>query len=222
MEDIWEIMRARHSVRKYDNRAVEPEKAALLADEIGRINAESGLSFKLVIDEPEAFKADKPSYGSFSGCRNYVVLAGRKGDDEKVGYYGERLVLFAQKEGLNTCWVALTFEKSKVRPSLGPGEVLFDVLALGYGLTPGTPHRSKSPDKVAEIGESTPEWFKKGVEAALLAPTAINQQKFFFKMTDDGRVAAKAFLGPCSKTDLGIVKYHFELGAGRENFEWAE
>jgi hypothetical protein len=24
-----------------------------------------------------------------------------------------------------------------------------------------------------------------------------------------------------SKMDLGIVKYHFELGAGKENFEWA-
>ena len=222
MEDIWNIMRQRHSVRQYDNRAVEPEKAALINEEIERINAESGLRFALFVDEPEAFKADKPSYGSFSGCRNYVVLAGKKGDDEKIGYFGERLVLFAQSIGLNTCWVAMTFEKSKVQPSLGAGEVLFDVLALGYGLNDGRPHRSKPADRVAEIYESTPEWFKKGVEAALLAPTAINQQRFFFKIMKDGRVAAKALLGPCSKTDLGIVKYHFELGAGRGNFEWAE
>ncbi|MBQ3895139.1 MAG: nitroreductase, partial [Clostridia bacterium] len=139
MEDIWDIMRQRHSVRQYDNRAVEPEKAALINAEIERINAESGLRFTLFVDEPEAFKADKPSYGSFSGCRNYVVLAGKKGDDEKIGYFGERLVLFAQSIGLNTCWVAMTFEKSKVQPSLGAGEVLFDVLALGYGLNDGRP-----------------------------------------------------------------------------------
>ena len=61
---------------------------------------------------------------------------------------------------------------------------------------------------------------KKGVEAALLAPTAVNQQKFYLTL-DGNKVKAKAGLGPCAKMDLGIVKYHFELGAGKENFEWA-
>lgn len=27
-------------------------------------------------------------------------------------------------------------------------------------------------------------------------------------------------MGFCTKIDLGIVKYHFEIGAGKENFEW--
>ena len=65
-----------------------------------------------------------------------------------------------------------------------------------------------------------PEWFKKCVEAALLAPTAVNQQKFFFSL-DNGRVSARAGMGFYSKIDLGIAKCHFELGAGKENFNWA-
>lgn len=60
------------------------------------------------------------------------------------------------------------------------------------------------------------------MEAALLAPTAVNQQKFHFTLRD-GCVSAKAgLIGGCLKIDLGIVKCHFELGAGKENFRWTE
>lgn len=58
------------------------------------------------------------------------------------------------------------------------------------------------------------------MDAALLAPTAVNQQKFTFSRQGD-RVTPRASLGFYSKIDLGIVKYHFELAAGRENFTWA-
>ena len=65
-----------------------------------------------------------------------------------------------------------------------------------------------------------PDWFLRGVDAALLAPTAMNQQKFMFRL-ENGRVSARAGLGFYSKVDLGIAKYHFELGAGKANFQWA-
>lgn len=213
--DMLKLMEQRHSVRRYTDKAIEPEKVQLLQAKIDWINAETGLVFKLFTEEPEAFKANKPSYGSFKGCRNYFALGGRKGDDEKVGYYGEMLVLLAQELGLNTCWVALTFEKSVVKKVFEDGVILFDVIALGYGEDGGVPHRSKAPEKLSNVTEDSPEWFKRGVEAAALAPTAINQQKFFLELKDGG-VRAKAFIGPCYKTDLGIVKYHFEMGAGRE------
>ena len=58
------------------------------------------------------------------------------------------------------------------------------------------------------------------VACALLAPTAINQQKFKFSLHDGNKVSVKAGLGFYSKVDLGIVKYHFEIGAGVKNFEW--
>ncbi|MFR4700307.1 MAG: nitroreductase, partial [Christensenellaceae bacterium] len=37
--------------------------------------------------------------------------------------------------------------------------------------------------------------------------------------TPEGKVSARATGGFYSKRDLGIVKYHFEIGAG--NFSWA-
>lgn len=48
----------------------------------------------------------------------------------------------------------------------------------------------------------------------------MNQQKFMFRL-ENGRVSARAGLGFYSKVDLGIAKYHFELGAGKANFQWA-
>ena len=65
-----------------------------------------------------------------------------------------------------------------------------------------------------------PEWFKNAMTAALNAPTAVNQQKFLFTLKDNDTVEAKAFLGPCSKIDLGIVKCHFEIGADNHPFKW--
>ena len=131
-------------------------------------------------------------------------------------------MLYAQSLGLNTCWVAMSFERRAVPARTEEGLVLHDVIALGYGVTQGVPHRSKPVSSVARITPDAPEWFRRGVEAALLAPTAINQQRFWLEQVGDRGVKAKALLGPCSKTDLGIVKYHFELGAGKENFEWVK
>lgn len=92
------------------------------------------------------------------------------------------------------------------------------VISLGYGKTQGTEHKSKSVDAVSNLGSDSPDWFQTDVEAALLAPTAMNQQKFMLAL-ENGRISAKAGSGFYTKIDLGIVKYHFEIGAGKENFE---
>ena len=218
--ELMELMRARHSVRKFTAQKIEPEKVEQLQAEIEAINRESGLFFAVVTDNEAVFKASQPSYGSFSGCRNFFLLFGDKKADEQVGYYGERLVLFAQSLGLNTCWCALTFEKKAIPVAAPEGMKLFIVVALGYGETQGVPHKNKPLEKLAKLTDQTPPWFKQGVEAAMLAPTAVNQQRFRFEQVSERGVRAKALLGPCYKIDLGIVKYHFELGAGRENFNW--
>lgn len=141
--------------------------------------------------------------------------------DERCGYYGERLVLLAQQLGLNTCWVGMTFKKVPGAYEVKPGQKLVIVITLGYGATQGVPHKVKTPEEVCPSIAQTPAWFVRGVEAALLAPTAVNQQKFTLAYQGDADVQAKAQLGFFSKVDLGIVKYHFELGAQPEQVRWA-
>lgn len=218
--DIREAMRTRHSVRQYRSKPLEEADAEAMRQAVEEAALASGLRIVLCLDEPNAFQANKPSYGSFKNCANYIILAGPRGVDETIGYFGEQLVLYAQQLGLNTCWVALTYEKSAPPIELADGEKIYDLIALGYGATAGVAHRSKPLTRVAKLSDDDPQWYRLGLEAAMLAPTAINQQRFRIERVGERGVRAKALLGPCSKTDLGIVRYHFELGAGKENFDW--
>ena len=134
----------------------------------------------------------------------------RRSFQRKLQNMSEKNVLKCQELGLNTCWVAMTHGKSKAE--IRRGQKLLIIISLGYGETQGVPHKSKS---IAELGQADQktEWFEKGMEAVSLAPTAVNQQKFYFELKN-GIVTAKSLGGFYSKIDLGIVKYHFEAVTG--------
>ena len=95
-------------------------------------------------------------------------------------------------------------------------------IAIGYGANQGKSRKSKSMCDVSdgtEVSLSVPEWYKHGVLAAMLAPTAMNRQSFYFERFGNV-VSVEAGKGPFTKVDLGIVKCHFEIGAGKDNFQW--
>lgn len=214
--EILEIMQQRHSVRQYTDRAIEPEKRTVLDALTQEINRKAGLSVQIIYDDPKCFDSFMAHYGKFAGVRNYIALVGKKapGLDEILGYYGEELVLKAQELGLNTCWVALTHGKSKA--AVGRGEKEVCLIALGYGVTQGVEHKSRPMQELCTCGEPMPEWFRCGMNAAMLAPTAMNQQKFRFELLPDGTVKAACGSGFYAKLDLGIVKYHFEAVTGEK------
>lgn len=214
--EILEIMQQRHSVHQYTDRAIEPEKRAVLDALTQEINRKAGLSVQIIYDDPKCFDSFMAHYGKFAGVRNYIALVGKKapGLDETLGYYGEELVLKAQELGLNTCWVALTHGKSKA--AVGRGEKEVCLIALGYGVTQGVEHKSRPMQELCTCGEPMPEWFRCGMNAAMLAPTAMNQQKFRFELLPDGTVKAACGSGFYTKLDLGIVKYHFEAVTGKK------
>ena len=226
---IQEAIIARHSVRAYKEQPLTEDIVKALEEKIAELNSDGNLHMQLILNEPKAFQGTLAKYGKFRGVNNYIVVAGKKaGDlDERVGYYGEHLVLFAQTLGLNTCWVGLSYSKVPGTYVLEDGEKIACYIALGYGENQGVGHKVKTVEQVSNASDVTPSWFKKGVEAALLAPTAVNQQKFSFELAGrkNGRyqvIAKKGFsMIGYTQLDLGIVKCHFEIGAGKENFEWA-
>lgn len=220
--DIMKAIQERHSVRSYTDKKIEGEVLFALQEEIKKCNEESGLNIQLITDEPEAFTGKFAHYGSFSGVRNYIAIVGKKSKNlqEIGGYYGERVVLAAQMLGLNTCWVALTYNKSKAKYTVGKGEKVVCVIAVGYGTTQGRPHKDRSVDKFFNVMGDMPDWFRDGIYSAMAAPTATHQQKFRFDLLDGNKVKAVKTGGFYSKIDLGIVKYHFEVAAGKDNFEF--
>ena len=225
---IQEAIEARHSVRAYKDLPLSEEIVKLLEDELVKLNNERQLHIQLICNEPKAFQGTMAKYGKFRNANNYLVMAGKRADDldERIGYYGEHLVLLAQTLGLNTCWVGLSYSKVPGTYVLEEGEKIACYIAIGYGETQGVGHKIKTVKQVSNASDITPSWFKKGVEAALLAPTAVNQQKFTFEhvgvKNNCQQIRAKrgfSMIG-YTKMDLGIAKYHFEIGAGKVNFEW--
>lgn len=215
-KEAMEIMQRRHSVRQYTAAPIEPEKRAALQERIAQINWETGLHIQIFFDEPKCFDSFMAHYGKFTGVSNYIALVGKKSPklEEQLGYFGEELVLQAQAMGLNSCWVAMTHGKSGAAVEKGEKQVC--LISLGYGETQGVAHKSRPVQAVCNVSADMPDWFSDGMAAALLAPTAMNQQKFFFERTADGAVHARCGKGFYTRLDLGIVKYHFETVSGKK------
>lgn len=216
MTDTLKWIKERHSVRQYHNIPIEEEKREALNKAVEEINHEANLNIQVFYDEPKCFDSMMAHYGKFSGVINYICLVGKKADDleDRLGYYGEKLVLLAQSLGLNTCWVAMTHGKSKAEIHKGEKQVC--LISLGYGMTQGIQHKSKTFEDVTDIEGEASQWFIDGVNAALYAPTAMNQQKFVFEWKNGEAHAKVSGMGFYTKLDLGIVKYHFDSVSGKK------
>ena len=216
MLTIEEAVNQRHSIRSYTLAPIPQAIAEPLQQLIKECNEAANLNMQLVLDEPKAFGSKLYHYGMFTNVRNYLVLAGPKGDnlDMMLGYYGAKVMLCAKQLGLDSCWVGMTFRKVGEAFSLRPGDKVEAVIALGFGNGDGVNHKVKELHDVADIQTDTPMWFVNGVKCALKAPTAINQQKFHFGLAE-GKVRQRSSFGPFTKMDLGIVRYFFEVGASQ-------
>ena len=219
MTDI-EAIRQRHSVRQYKPDRIEAEKAALIKAKSDELNKEGDLHLQFVEDAEKTYNKLFNRVSGLGTAPSVIACVGKDDAslDQRVGYYGEKLVLYAQQIGLNTCWTG-TFNRKNIAADIPDGERLVISIAIGYGKDPGRARKSKSKEQVSDASgasSSRPEWFENGVEAALLAPTAINQQKFLIKLNADESVEFIDKGGVLSQVDLGIVKCHFEIGSGKK------
>ena len=212
-----EAIRQRHSVRNYKSQRIEEDIVQKIREMSDEINRESGLHLQFIEEAGKTYNKLLNRTSGLDSAPSVIACVGNESIDdldEKVGYYGEKLVLFAQTLGLNTCWAGI-FSRKKIPVEIGPGEKLVISIAIGYGENAGKAHISKSADQLSESAKDMPDWFTKGVEMAILAPTAMNQQKFVIKLNEDDSVTFIDKGGFFSKVDLGIVKYHFEIGSAR-------
>lgn len=241
---LTEAMTHRHAARAFSDRPIDAAVLEELEHAIDQANAHSGLHIQLVHDDTDAFGGCPTHYGRFSNVRYCIALIGADSTaranndghafadlDERVGYFGEMLALRAVQAGLDTGWVVLheTTEHDG-RWQLNDGERMPAALAIGYSARPGRPHRSKP---LAELGTvesaantadplaEAPSWFVDGLQAVALAPSALGKQPVRFTLLDDGHVRAEALNGVQSQICLGVAKYHFEIGSGRDGTVFA-
>jgi hypothetical protein len=224
---LLEAIKTRHSIRRYKDIPLPDDIVQVQQDKITEIYEKANLHVQIITNEPKAFKGIF-AYGKFSGVNNYFVMAGKKsqGLDERVDYYGERLVLLAQQLGLNTCWAGLSYQQVNNTYVLIEGEKIACYIAIGCGEAQGVTHKGKYLRDISNASDITPLWFNRAIEAVSLASTSVNQQKFYFKykeMKDSKHsvLAKRAFsMVGYTEMDFGIAKLHFEIGADTNNFEW--
>jgi nitroreductase len=223
MMDLMRAIESRHSVRQFTDEPITGEAAEELRSFVEECNRESGLNMQLILGDTQGFSGVLRRV-ILKNALNYLAIVGK--DDETLagqgGYYGEKVVLRATQMGIASCWFAMGARKGRVR--VVSGEKMLIVVALGYPATEGKPHTSKPLEELYTMEDDAiteaPGWFLAGVRAAQLAPTARNQQKFRFTLSADGQVKVESLGGMLSDIDLGIVRCHFEVGAGHDSFTW--
>ncbi len=220
--DILEAVQKRHTIRTYDGRAIEGEVLDELQAMIADFNEAGRIHMQLVNGREGAFDEFTIRYGKWTNVTNYIAMVGADADDldERLGYYGEKIVLWAQTVGLKTGWVETQLKAPTDAFELAPGERHVLSLAIGYSELEGRAHKIKGADQLSRVEGEAPEWFARGVDCAVLAPTAGNQQLFTIAY-EDGRVSISTVPGFLEQVDLGIAKYHFELGSGRDSSIWS-
>ena len=217
--DFKEAMQKRHMVRKYTDKPLSDEIIAKINERIELNNKTYNLNMKLMINNSKGVSSIMKLIMA-KGVNNIIILAGDVSGnlDERLGYSGADIMLYAQTLGLNTWWVGGTFNRSV--SSYVDNKKVTGIIAIGYGQTQGVPHKSKNVEDVSKYeGTIIPSWFISGVDGALLAPTALNKQDFML-IGNGNRVKIECSNGIFTGSNVGLIKYHFELGAGKGNFEW--
>ena len=208
--DFKEAIKKRHVVRRYRDEELDSETVSALRKRVEEDNEKYQVHVKLETEDSSALNL----MGKLASKNavNYFIMSGKESADlnERLGYVGADLTL-----GLNTWWIGGTFSKKNVERKV-PNQKVIGIIVVGYGETAGKRHKQKDVEAVSSYEGETPDWFVAGVNAALLAPTAFGKQNFLISGKGQ-KVALKC--DTCGE-DLGLVKYHFELGAGKENFEW--
>lgn len=221
-----ETIRERHSVREYDGKPLSRAEFDALGAVVEECARESGLDIQLVGDNPEVFNVIA-RFGLIRGCRTHVAFvvddakAGDVAADEAIGYWGQKIVLAAQDMGLNSCWCALCSRK-KSRAVVAPGKKTRLVIAVGHGKTQGFSRKTKNVEALSSVEcAKAPAWFAAAMEAAQLAPTAMNNQNFKIMLLSDGKtVRIDAPKSGLNVIDEGIVRCNFEIAANEAGADW--
>ena len=213
--DTIDVIRQRRSIRVYNDAAIDPAKRRLLREYIAQCNNESGLNMQIVFDEANCLNALPARYTDFSGATNYIACIGKDSEGllEKTGFYGEQIVLYAQSIGLNTCWVGSTYIRSLCSISTKRDEKLVCIISIGYGDERVPQRQNHSLSEISNCTDTSPQWFKAGVEAALLAPASEKNPDVFFTLKGED-VSCHCSGGQFAKVDMGIAKCHFSAASG--------
>jgi len=232
----YPAIQKRRSYRSYDaNHEIPEDKLGALDEVCRRFIPFPGARSQLVYKPPaDIFKGIIGSYGKIKGSQGFIAFIGKMDSPsihEEVGYTGEGIILEAVSLGLDTCWVGGFFSRKRVSSiiELSPEEKVLAVTPVGYAQKAedfenkvmtgfGRTHNRLSLNRLLGKGPvKLPQWVESALEAARIAPSAINRQPWGFDIDESGITVFVRSKGPdfnvSKRLDCGIAMLHLEVAA---------
>jgi nitroreductase len=228
VESWYDAIEKRHSVRKYSEEPVSSDLMAEIEQTCDEFRPFPGARAVLVKEpKSDVFKGLIGPILKVKRAPHYVAFVG---DTEvnhfetALGYLGEGIILEATTRGLNTCWVTGFFRPDRTEEDVAirDGEQIVGISPIGYAeeskdrVGNKREHDRKSLSKLIESGNLDKEWVKEALEAARLAPSAVNRQPWRFEVSSTSITISYGGLidwGSSKAIDCGIAMLHVELGA---------
>jgi len=171
-----EIIRKRKSIRKYDLTPLDPATLDKVKEHIAKVRPlYPGLrySIEIVNKTKGMFNVKAPHYLLFGS-------EDKEGSLENIGFIGQQLDLFLSGSGLGSCWLGASKPEDKESSDLP------FVICISFGMPAEPLHRELSGFKrkpMAEVSEgfdAASSMVQAQLEAARLAPSAVNAQNWYF------------------------------------------
>jgi nitroreductase len=242
MDILWErwypVIATRRSWRRYDGQLLSVEHLSALREACDRFRPWPAARAVLVTEPPEdVFKGILGSYGQVKGAPAFIAFVGQMQHpnvQEMLGYTGQAIVLEAAALGVDTCWVG-GFFRTEVAARLagaGPGERVLAVTPAGYAvkqanleekLMAGFGRHSRREPLGKLVSALPPDrwqaWQLAAIEAARLAPSAVNRQPWRFAVENRAITISVASGGMdvtvSRRLDCGIAMLNLEVAARR-------
>jgi hypothetical protein len=230
--NLTQAIEVRSSRRQFSDQAIDANITNQINNLIARYNHSENLNFRLIENAETAFKSFLISYGKFKGIKNAVALIVNKGNDnylEKVGYFGQQLVLNMVTMGLDTCWVAVDFNRKSDVFALQENEELVAVLVFGYANDApvnleaekyGIHHRTTlTIEEITVNDQILPHHVEEGIVAILKAPSNKNKQPVRVEYKNAQLKLTVNLRRKTNLIELGIAKAHYCIVNGGM-FDW--
>lgn len=188
------------------------------------VNRRTGLTLFLDTHAEQAFSSKKYTKGFINHATSAILMKGPSdlaNLREKIGYYGEGLVLDLVDRNFGTCWVAGTMDRSVF--SEDDNETLVCVVIVGNVDVQDVSEKTirnmirmsaKKPEDMIVGDRDIPDWIMTAMKSVARAPSAVNRQKPFFRYIKGVLTAEVPDDYVMDLVDLGIAKRHFVESAG--------
>ena len=242
-QSVIALIDQRTSVRTYTDQPIETEKRdAISAFMAGHTDNPFGARVRFALVDSDEKKLG--TYGVIRGAKTFFAGCLQKGDRdlEGFGFVFEKIVLFAQAQGLGTCWLGgmlnrgsfgkvLDMKSSEYLPAVSPlgyarakRSLMDQVVVISAGARKRKPFGELFFDETwgnpLDIADSD---IKTCLEMVRKGPSASNKQpwrvirkngKYHFYLAEDRKYIGNTRFGFCmQRIDMGIAACHFSLTA---------